>query len=311
MLLCERLRILMLLCERLRWRRKGVSRTGTLLIPVPAMLIERTVFGSLSTLLIESVLRGLNERSISFTLTRMLASEGITWILLCDIFKVSKLKYWFWRTWTGISVNILWDKSMLSSLHTFLLRKMSSGISVRLLLLASNFNRMMPVKTSVFNWEMLLRLISMCCNWDEFWNAVSLIDSISFLASRSLPLVCLCGLLVVLVGLAHHQDVVAPPEGVGVDLDRVQVGVGVGALGLVAGAPVVVPDWKFFYTLRFGVQGLGLVPDTLPCPVNPDVACLDPPLLLQLQIFGQNGLVGLSVLVHFRLGLYFMSNQHK
>ena len=33
-----------------------------------------------------------------------------------------------------------------------------------------------------------------------------------------LPLVCLGGLLVVLVSLAHHQDVVTTAEGVGVDL---------------------------------------------------------------------------------------------
>ena len=91
-----------------------------------------------------------------------------------------------------------------------------------------------------------------------------------------LPLVSVSGQLVVLVGLAQHEDVVASSEGVGVDLDRVEVGVGVGALGLVAGAPVIVPDWKIFHTLRFGVQGLGLVPDTLPSPVNPDVAGLNP-----------------------------------
>ena len=83
-------------------------------------------------------------------------------------------------------------------------------------------------------------------------------------------------LLVVLVGLAHHQDVVAAPEGVGVDLDGVKVGVGVGPLRLVAGAPVIVPDWKIFHSLRFGVQSLGLVPDALPSSVNPDVAGLDP-----------------------------------
>ena len=39
-------------------------------------------------------------------------------------------------------------------------------------------------------------------------------------------------LLVVLVCLAHDEDVVAPPEGVGVHLDRVQVGVRVSPLCL-------------------------------------------------------------------------------
>ena len=83
-------------------------------------------------------------------------------------------------------------------------------------------------------------------------------------------------LLVVLVGLAQHQDVVAPPEGVRVDLDWVQVGVRVGALSLVGRAPVIVPDGQLINTIRFRVQGLGLVPDALPSPVNPDVAGLDP-----------------------------------
>jgi hypothetical protein len=39
-------------------------------------------------------------------------------------------------------------------------------------------------------------------------------------------------LLVVLVGLAHDENVVAPPEGVGVHLDGVQVRVRVPALSL-------------------------------------------------------------------------------
>ena len=90
-----------------------------------------------------------------------------------------------------------------------------------------------------------------------------------------LPSVGLCGQLVVLVGLAQNQDVVAASEGVGVDLDGVEVGVGVGPLRLVAGAPVIVPDWKIFHTLRFGFQGLGLVPDTLPRAINPNVAGLN------------------------------------
>ena len=96
-----------------------------------------------------------------------------------------------------------------------------------------------------------------------------------------LPPVGLCGELVVLVCLAQHQDVVASSEGVRVDLDRVEVGVGVGALCLVAGAPVIVPDGKILRTVRFGVQGLGLVPDTLPSPINPDVASLDPGYLMR------------------------------
>ena len=90
-----------------------------------------------------------------------------------------------------------------------------------------------------------------------------------------LPLVGVRGELVVLVGLAEDQDIVASSEGVRVDLHRVKVSVGVGALGLVGGAPVIVPDWKLINIFRFGVEGLGLVPDPLASPVNPDVASLD------------------------------------
>merc|ERR1719500_1428526 len=51
-------------------------------------------------------------------------------------------------------------------------------------------------------------------------------------------------LLVVLVGFAHHHDIVATPEWVPVHLNRVQIGVGIAALGLIAGAAVIVPDWE-------------------------------------------------------------------
>ena len=46
----------------------------------------------------------------------------------------------------------------------------------------------------------------------------------------SRPVVGVGGLLVVFVGLAHHEDVVSTSEGVGVHLHRVQVGVRVAAL---------------------------------------------------------------------------------
>ena len=55
-----------------------------------------------------------------------------------------------------------------------------------------------------------------------------------------------------------------------------KVGVGVGPLRLVARAPVIVPDWKIFHSFRLGLEGLGLVPDPLPTPVNPDIAGLNP-----------------------------------
>ena len=97
-----------------------------------------------------------------------------------------------------------------------------------------------------------------------------------FTNTPELPLVGVSRLLVVLVRLAQHQDVVAPPEGVRVDLDWVQVGVGVGALSLVGRAPVIVPDGQIVNTIRFRVQGLCLVPDALASTVNPDVTSLDP-----------------------------------
>ena len=99
-----------------------------------------------------------------------------------------------------------------------------------------------------------------------------------------------------------------------------QVSVGVRALSLVGRAPVIVPDGQIVNTLRLRVQGLGLVPDALASTVNPDVTSLDPTgkfslrfrveiklihflpaLLLQLEVLGQHGLVGMSVLIHLRL----------
>ena len=53
---------------------------------------------------------------------------------------------------------------------------------------------------------------------------------ISILCWLSRPVVGVGGLLVVFVCLAHHEDVVSTSEGVGVHLDRVQVGVRVAAL---------------------------------------------------------------------------------
>jgi len=48
-----------------------------------------------------------------------------------------------------------------------------------------------------------------------------------------LPVVGVCGLLVVLVGFTHHHDVVSTSEWIRVDLDGVKVGVGVLSLSLV------------------------------------------------------------------------------
>ncbi len=73
------------LWERLRWVRKGVSRTGTVMIPVPAMFKRRTVFGSFNTFLMDSSVSGLKLRSISLMLTRMLASDGMFEIELYEI----------------------------------------------------------------------------------------------------------------------------------------------------------------------------------------------------------------------------------
>ena len=68
-------------------------------------------------------------------------------------------------------------------------------------------------------------------------------------------MISLCWGVVILVCLTHHHHVVAATEGVGVHLDRVEVGVGVTALRLVCGAPVIIPDRKFRNTFRHGVKG--------------------------------------------------------
>ena len=54
-----------------------------------------------------------------------------------------------------------------------------------------------------------------------------------------------------------------------------QVGVGVGALSLVGGAAVIVPDGKVLHTVRLLLQTLGLTTDALPSPIDPDVVSLN------------------------------------
>jgi len=69
-----------------------------------------------------------------------------------------------------------------------------------------------------------------------------LVDALVGHLQAGLALVGVRGGAVELVGVAHHQDVVAAAEGVLVDGHRVQVGVRVGPLGLVARASIVVPN---------------------------------------------------------------------
>merc|ERR1712165_512098 len=110
-----------------------------------------------------------------------------------------------------------------------------------------------------------------------------------------LPLVGLSLLLVVLVGLAHHHDVLATPEGVRVEFDWVEVGIGVGSFSLVTRRSIVVPDWEVSDRVGVLLQGLGLRPQTLSSPINPDVQCLNPGALVKFHVLVQYGLVGLGV----------------
>ena len=47
-------------------------------------------------------------------------------------------------------------------------------------------------------------------------------------------------------------------------------------LGLVGGAAVIVPDGQLLHVRGFLVQRLGLAPESLASPVNPDVERLNP-----------------------------------
>ena len=47
-------------------------------------------------------------------------------------------------------------------------------------------------------------------------------------------------------------------------------------LRLVGGAAVIVPDGQLLHVRGFLVQGLGLAPESLASPVNPDVERLHP-----------------------------------
>ena len=53
-------------------------------------------------------------------------------------------------------------------------------------------------------------------------------------------------------------------------------------LRLVGGAAVIVPDGQLLHIRGFLVQGLGLAPESLASPVNPDVERLHPaPIIAQ------------------------------
>jgi len=79
------------------------------------------------------------------------------------------------------------------------------------------------------------------------------------------------GLLVVLVGLAQHDLVLAQTEGVPIQSAGVQVNVAVAALCLAGRGTVEVPDWQFCVTLGVEVHGPGLGAEVFAAAVYPDV----------------------------------------
>ena len=92
------------------------------------------------------------------------------------------------------------------------------------------------------------------------------------------------GSLVVLVGLAHHHDVLSTSDGIRVDLAGVEVSVGVTALRLVGGAPVIVPDGKVGHRFWGLVQGLSLGPQPLPGTIHPDIESLNSDKTLSVEL---------------------------
>ena len=65
-------------------------------------------------------------------------------------------------------------------------------------------------------------------------------------------------------------------EGIWVNLDRLKVGIRVGALRLVGGAAVVVPDRQFGRVLGLCFKCFSFGPETFAGSVNPDVKGLHP-----------------------------------
>ena len=106
-----------------------------------------------------------------------------------------------------------------------------------------------------------------------------------------LPLVGGGGLVLVVVGLAHHQDVVTLGEGAGVHLDGLQVGVRVLSVGLVAGAAIIVPHREILHLGWFGVQTLDLGSETFSCSIDPDVGGADSVTLGEAEILLQDSLI--------------------
>ena len=106
-----------------------------------------------------------------------------------------------------------------------------------------------------------------------------------------LPLVGGGGLVLVVVGVAHHQDVVTLGEGAGLHLDGLQVGVRVLSVGLVAGAAIIVPHREILHLGWFGVQTLDLGSETFSCSINPDIGGADSLTLGKTEILLQDILI--------------------
>ena len=100
----------------------------------------------------------MKERSISLMLTRILASEGMSAILLFAMLRYSKWKYWLCSTSTGINLKWLLDRSNLCSLETLGLSKIPLGISDNLLWLTSRISLISPENVSGFSDVIMLWL---------------------------------------------------------------------------------------------------------------------------------------------------------
>lgn len=151
---------------------------------------------------------------------------------------------------------------------------------------------------SLWSWESVL--------WPSEWMSIDIEKSVLLLHSE--PWVLVGGLLhdllasdtevgggwllLVIVGLAHHQLVLSLPEWIWIDGNWLQVDIGVGSLSLSGGGSVKVPDWELLWVSWLEIEGSGLGTDVLSGSINPDVEGLVFSLLVQVQKLLQDGLVG-------------------
>ena len=97
--------------DKFKLFKKGISIVDAIAdIPVLAMFKTRTDFGSEKNMVTVSDVKGLNDKSMTFKLTRTSELDGKEMRRLCDMFSSSKTEYCFLSEAAGKVEKLLWAR---------------------------------------------------------------------------------------------------------------------------------------------------------------------------------------------------------